>query len=30
MDKNLKMGPGAEEKFERRNLERTKSSKNGA
>ena len=29
MDKNLKIGPRAEEKFEKRGLERTKSSKNG-
>ena len=29
LDKNLKMGPTAEEKFEKRGLERTKSSKNG-
>ena len=28
MDKNLKMGPRADEKFEKRDLERTKSSKN--
>ena len=27
MDKNLKMGPGADEKFEKRDLEWTKSSK---
>ena len=29
MDKNLKMGPKADRKFEKRNIERTKSSKNG-
>ena len=29
MDKNLKMGPRADEKFEKRDLEWTKSSKNG-
>ena len=29
MDENLKMGPGTEEKFEKRDLERTKSSRKG-
>ena len=29
MDKNLKMGPRANEKFEKRDIEGTKSSKNG-
>ena len=29
MDGNLKMGPKAEEKFDKRGLEWTKSSKNG-
>ena len=29
MDKNLKMGPRADEKFEKHGLERTKSSRNG-
>ena len=29
MDKNLKMGPGADEKCEKRDLEQMKSSKNG-
>ena len=29
MDKNLKMEPGADGKFEKCDLERTKSSKNG-
>ena len=29
MNKNLKMGPRADERFEKRNLEGTKSLKNG-
>ena len=29
MDKNLQMGPKVDEKFEKRDLERTKSSRNG-